>query len=349
MLGHLPVGKPRIELLRRLLGMIPQEDPRVVVGPKVGEDAAVIDIGDRYLVLTVDPITFTTDQIGWYAVQVNANDLAVRGARPLWFTMVLLLPEGEATERLLEEIFAQVVEACRAVGATVVGGHTEVTAGLGRPILIGGMLGEVAKEALVRTSGARVGDHVLLTKGIAIEGTALLAREREAELKGLGLSEELVERAKGYLLQPGISILEEALLAVKTVRVHAMHDPTEGGLSSGLYELAEASEVGLRIVQERIPILSECEKLCRALVLDPLGTIDSGALLLTVSPDEAEKLLNRYAEAGIPCAAIGEVIERAYGLRIIRKDREVPFPRFERDEIARLFETSSASSAQCPP
>lgn len=337
MLGHLPVGKPRVELLRRLLGMIPQEDPRVVVGPRVGEDAAVIDMGDRYLVLTVDPITFTTDQIGWYAVQVNANDLAVRGARPLWFTMVLLLPEGEATERLLDEVFAQVVEACRAVGATVVGGHTEVTAGLGRPILIGGMLGEVAKKTLVRTSGARVGDHVLLSKGIAIEGTAILAREREAELKRLGLPEELVERAKGYLLQPGISVLEEALLAVETARVHAMHDPTEGGLSSGLYELAEASGVGLRVFREQIPILPECEELCRALGLDPLGTIASGALLLTAPPGEAEKLLSRCAEAGIPCAAIGEVVERAQGLQMIAGGREVPFPRFERDEIARLF------------
>ena len=335
---YLPVGKPRPDLLKRLLEAIPQEDPRVVVGPKIGEDAAVIDLGDRYLIWTTDPITFATDQIGWYGVQVNANDLAVRGARPLWFTMVLLLPEGKATEALVEGVFAQVVEACRLIGATLVGGHTEVTAELPRPIFIGGMLGEVSKEALVTTSGAEVGDLVLLTKGIAIEGTAILAREREEALRAMGVSRELLERAKGFLRRPGISVLKEALLAVDRAKVSSMHDPTEGGLSSGLYELAEASGVGLRVFKDRIPILPESERLLRAFDLDPLGTIASGALLLTAKPEEAERLLHRYAQEGVLAMVIGEVVGRGYGVTMVEGTKEVPFPRFERDEIARLLE-----------
>ncbi len=338
---HLPVGKPTRELLKKLLARFPQGDPRVVVGPRIGEDAAVLELGDRYLVVTADPITFATEEIGWYAVHVNANDLAVRGARPLWFTMVLLLPEGQATEPMAEGIFAQVAEACSGIGVTVIGGHTEVTADLSRPILVGGMLGEVAKDKLVTTAGARVGDVVILTKGIAIEGTAILAREKAEALKDLGCDEALLERARGFLRRPGISVLEDALLAVETAKVHAMHDPTEGGLSSGLYELAEASEVGLRIVRERIPILPESLKLCEALGLDPLGTIASGALLLTAPPEAAERLLQRYRREGILAAAIGEVVEREEGITLVVGGEAKPFPRFDRDEIARLFEGSA--------
>lgn len=338
LIPSLPVGKLQPELLKRFLEAIPQEDPRVVVGPRIGEDAAVLDLGDRYLVWTTDPITFATAEIGWYGVQVNANDLAVRGVQPRWFTMVLLLPEGKATEALVEGIFDQVIEACRLIGATLVGGHTEVTAELPRPVLIGGMLGEVSKEALVTTSGAQVGDLVLLTKGIAIEGTAILAKEREETLRAMGVSEDLLERAKGFLRRPGISILKEALLAIRCAKVSSMHDPTEGGLSSGLYELAEASKVGLRVFKDRILILPESEQLLKAFHLDPLGTIASGALLLTARPEAAERLLGLYAEEGISAALIGEVVERRYGVTMVEGAKEVPFPRFERDEIARLFD-----------
>jgi len=340
-MSHLPVGKPGPQLLKKLLAGLPQRDPRVVIGPRIGEDAAILEVGDRYLVVTADPITFATEEIGWYAVHVNANDLAVRGARPLWFTMVLLLPEGRATEPMAEEIFAQVADACSDIGVTVIGGHTEVTADLGRPILIGGMLGEVAKDKLVTTAGARVGDVVILTKGIAVEGTAILAREKAEALKELGCDEALLERARGFLRRPGISVLKDALSAVETAKVHAMHDPTEGGLSSGLYELAEASQVGLRIVGERIPILPESARFCEALGLDPLGTIASGALLLTAPPEAAEQLLQRYRREGILAAAIGEVVEQEEGITLVVGGEAKPFPRFDRDEIARLFEGSA--------
>src|SRR5512136_3108998 len=170
------VGKPPLAVLERLFRQCGVRDPRVIVGPRVGEDAAVVDLGDRYLVAKVDPITFVAEEIGWYAVHVNANDLAVRGAKPAWFLMTLLLPEAQAEESLLADIFTQVRDACGAVGASLVGGHTEVTSGLDRPILAGTMLGEVEKDRLVTTAGARVGDTVLLSKGIAIEGTSILAR-----------------------------------------------------------------------------------------------------------------------------------------------------------------------------
>src|SRR5262245_51302084 len=179
----LPVGKLRADFLERLLGKYVPGGERVIVGPRVGEDAAVIDVGDRYLVATTDPITFATDDAGWYALHVNANDVAVRGARPLWFLATVLLPEGATSEARVEALFDELGAACAELGVALVGGHTEVTAGLPRPIVVGSMLGEVAKGDLVTTAGARVGDVLLLTKGVPLEGAALLAREKGDEAR----------------------------------------------------------------------------------------------------------------------------------------------------------------------
>jgi len=178
------VGKLPAELLQRLFGKYVAADPRVVVGPQVGEDAAVLDLGDRYLVATTDPITFATDEMGWYALHVNANDLAVRGATPRWFLATVLLPEARSHEAQVEQLFADVAEGCQEIGVSLVGGHTEVTAGLPRAIVVGTMLGEVDKDRLVTTGGAQIGDAVLLTKGVPLEGAAIIARERAEEAGG---------------------------------------------------------------------------------------------------------------------------------------------------------------------
>jgi hydrogenase maturation factor len=343
-LRRLRLGKPPLEVLERLFRLAEIHDPRVLVGPRVGEDAAVVDLGDRYLVAKVDPITFVAEEIGWYAVHINANDLAVRGARPCWFLMTLLLPEGQADEKMLEGIFAQVQDACRTIGATLVGGHTEVTQGLDRPILAGAMLGEVEKDRLVTTAGARPGDAVLLTKGIAVEGTSILARECDHLLAARGVSPEVRARAREYLHRPGISILDDTRIALEAGRVHAMHDPTEGGLATGLLELALAAGVGLRIEGSKIPVLPECQILCRALGLDPLGVIASGALLLTCPPQEADRLVQAWQATGILGGIIGAVTPPEEGLRLVDDPREAPLPRFARDEVARLFEEGTPSA-----
>ena len=181
---RLPVGKLPTEHLRSLLAELPDRVGRLLIGPQLGEDAAVIDVGDRCLVVTTDPITFATDHIGRYAVHVNANDVAVLGARPLWFFVVLLLPERSTTPALAESIMADVRTSCGELGVTVCGGHTEITAGLDRPVVVGQRLGEVAPTRLVRKTGSAVGDQILLTRGIAIEGTAFLARHKAAQLQG---------------------------------------------------------------------------------------------------------------------------------------------------------------------
>ena len=331
----LPLGKLRPALLRELLARHATPDARVVVGPRIGEDAAVLDMGDRYLVATTDPITFVTEDLGWYAVVVNANDLAVRGAAPRWLLATCLLPEGRVDEAAVAALFAQIGAACQSLGVALIGGHTEVTPGLDRPIVVGTMLGEVDKGRLVTTGGARPGDAVLLTKGVPIEGTSIIARARAAELRARGYDEAWLARAQGTLTR--LSVVPEALLAAELVPVHAMHDPTEGGVATGLWELADAAEVGLAVEAERIPVLAEGATLCREFGLDPLGTIASGALLLALTPADAGVVLHALAREGIEAAFIGRVVPREAGVVLSRGGRPEPLPRFDQDEITRLF------------
>src|SRR2546428_9518462 len=182
----LPIGKLRAGTLQAIFDKYHSKDPRVVVGPRVGEDAAIIDIGDRYLVATTDPITFATAEIGWYAPHLHANDIAVRGARPRWFLATLLLPPGATTEASVEALFADLHAACEELEVILVGGHTEITHGLDRPIVAGTMLGEVDKDKLVTTAGARGREAVVMTKGGPLAGAALNPREKEAEPRGRG-------------------------------------------------------------------------------------------------------------------------------------------------------------------
>ncbi|MGQ9489913.1 MAG: AIR synthase family protein [Anaerolineae bacterium] len=333
----LPAGKLPLPLLEELLVRFAPNDPRIVVGPRAGEDAAVFDFGDRYLVAKTDPITFATDEIGWYAVNVNANDVAVMGARPRWFLAAVLLPEGQATREMAEDIFGQIADACAMLGVSLAGGHTEITVGLGRPIISGTMLGEVSRDRLIRTAGAQPGDAVLLVKPIPIEGTALIALERKQELRRRGYAEALIAEAQGYLHHPGISVVAPALLAAETGLVHAMHDPTEGGIITGLLEIARAADVGLCVDLDTIPVPAVSAQLCREFGLDPLGTIASGAILVTAASAHAGHLCDLLGQAGYPAVQIGIVTGAAEGLVALRSGRPVPWPVFTADEVTKLF------------
>jgi len=330
-------GKLPLDVLSRLLDKVQIRDPRVVLGPRPGEDAALIDMGDdRLLVAKTDPITFATALIGWYLVQVNANDLAVMGATPRWLMVTLLLPEGTSPDSA-ERIFDQILEACAALDIALIGGHTEVSHDLPRPIAVGAMLGEVSRDRVVLTSGARPGDAVVITKGVPIEGASLLAREAEEALRSAGVGPDTIERARRLLFTPGISVAREAAIACDTVDVHSMHDPTEGGLATGLLELARGAGVGLLVHRDKIPIVPEGEELCRALGLDPLGLIASGSLLATLPPKDVPTLLEALAREDIAGYEIGHVTESSDGLKLRTPQDDLDLPVFERDELARFL------------
>ena len=334
----LPLGKLPPELLARLLAKAPINDPRVIYGPGIGMDCAVIDLGAQLLVFKSDPITFATDDIGWYAVQVNANDVATTGATPRWMLATLLLPEKQTTPGLVEQIFDQVARAANDLGISLVGGHTEVTYGLNRPILIGTLIGEVQREQLIVPGNARPGDHLLLTKGVPIEGTALLAREFPDRLRPT-FSEAEIKEAGDYLYTPGISVVRDARIAAQAGRVTAMHDPTEGGLASALWELAEASGRCLWFEPEAVPVPPLARRICNVFGLDPLATIGSGALLMTATSSDTPAIMAALQQAGIACAQIGQVEAGPMGVWMPQGDQRILLPRPQRDDITRVYES----------
>ena len=331
-----PLGKLPPNHLARMLEQYTYAGERVVVGPGIGHDSAVVRIGQRYLAAKTDPITFATDEIGWYAVHVNANDIACTGATPCWFMATLLLPEHSTEPTLVDTVFAQIASACAELDVALVGGHTEITCGINRPLVVGCMLGDMAPEQLVRPDGAQAGDVLILTKGIAIEGTAIIVREKKTSLTGL--DQAFLSRCQGFLRSPGISVVRDAFVATKAGSVHAMHDPTEGGLATGLTELAVSAGTGLLVDESAIPILPETQCLCQQLDLDPLGLIASGALLLAVAAEDSSRILAALRGPEIVAAEIGRVVSPDFGTVLLGPNGERPIPRFERDEIARLFE-----------
>jgi hydrogenase expression/formation protein HypE len=332
----LGTGKLPMDLLQVLLERYGGQDERLVVGPTVGEDAAVLDMGDRYLVVKSDPITFATDEIGWYVVHVNANDIASMGAEPRWMLLTLLLPEGHTDEGLVEDIFDQTSQACQSLGVALCGGHTEITHSLDRPIAVGLMLGEVEKAELVCTAGVRVGDDIIQTKGIAIEGTAVLAREMGGPLAA-SLGPELVQRSRRFLKEPGISVVSDAMTACRAGRPHAMHDPTEGGLATGLWELAHASGKRLLVDMEAVHVYPETAAFCRVLELDPVGLIASGSLLIAAPPEHSALIVSALAQGGISATVIGKAVEGSPSVQMRTSHGLELMPIFEQDELARVF------------
>jgi hydrogenase maturation factor len=301
----------------------------VLVGPGCGVDAAVVAVGRHRVILKSDPVTFTAERIGWYVVQVNANDVAVMGGRPAWFQPTILVPPG-TRPGVVMAIARDVAHACRRLGVAVTGGHTEVTDAVTRPVVAGDMQGPLVASRIVTAGGARPGDWLLLTKAAGLEGSAILAHEQAAELAA-ALPPPLLRAARRLRQRPGISVVPEALVAARHA-VSAMHDPTEGGVRAGLHEIAFASRVRIDVDLDRIPIQPATAAICRHYAIDPLGLIGSGALLVTAPPARGPGLLAAWARAGIAGRTIGRVA-RGRGVRARRQGRPVPFPWLVRDEI----------------
>ncbi|HHT9138877.1 MAG TPA: AIR synthase family protein [Candidatus Wunengus sp. YC60] len=335
-MNYFPVGKLDYRLLEKLLNLNPIKDPRIIVGPKIGEDAAVIDFGKKYLVAKTDPITFTTHRIGWYAVNINANDIATMGATPKWFLATLLLPEGKTNAKLATQIFRDIIKSTQKLNITLCGGHTEISYKIDRPIVIGHMLGEVEKDDLVINAHAKPGDDLLLTKGIAIEGTAIIAREKAVTIKKK-FGDRFLKRAQAFIDKPGLSVIADALLANKTAKIHAMHDPTEGGLATGIMELAKASGTGVVIDAEKIPCYEETERICKLFNIQPLGLIASGALLIALDPKDTKEVIAILAKNGIVCTPIGKFTKKSNGLKLLKKGKLIKMPAFTVDEITKVL------------
>ncbi|MEO0101300.1 MAG: AIR synthase family protein [candidate division WOR-3 bacterium] len=312
------IGKIDRDIFKRIifpnLGKI---DRRVIIKPMHGVDAGVVEIDEKkVMVVACDP-TFGMPVImpffGWAIVHICASDVAVLGVKPEYMTISLLLPP-KTDIKILEAVWQQVSSECEKLGISIIGGHTGVYPGIAYP-LNGGctVFGIGKKEELTPASNAKIGDRIVITKGPAIEATGILAYQAEEKLKKV-IGREVIDKAKGLIWE--MTVVKDALISRKYA--HAMHDATEGGLLNGIYEIAEASKVGVIVYEEKIPVLEEVKVICDYFKIDPLISISEGTLVITVAKEKVGGLINELRENGIWSWEIGEVIEKE---RIfIRKD-----------------------------
>jgi hydrogenase expression/formation protein HypE len=327
----LPPGKIPIDILKDLvfknLGAPRNE---VVLGPSAGVDGAVLDLGTKDAIVSMDPITGAVEHIGWEAININANDVATFGVEPAFFFSCIMLPEN-ADSQIIEKISTQMHHAAKDLGIAIVGGHCEVTPGLANPIVVGCIMGLTEKGKYVTAAGAKVGDKIILTKTAGIEGTAILATDREEQLKNV-FSKPLLEGAKQFYSQ--ISVVKDALTAYRSGGVHAMHDPTEGGILNGIHEMADAAGLGAEVFAEKITVEPETAKICRFYQIDPLQLISSGALLISADSEAAPKIIENLAKEHIYASIIGEFTSNP-NKRILRKgdDSAEILPRPQSDHL----------------
>ncbi|MCX8150564.1 MAG: AIR synthase family protein [Candidatus Bathyarchaeota archaeon] len=300
---RLPPGKIPVDILKEVvfknLGATRKE---VTLGPAAGVDGAVIDVGNTSLIVSMDPITGAVERIGYLAVNVNANDVATFGVEPAFLFSCLLLPQ-KTNRKMVEVISSQMNKAAKDLGMAIVGGHCESTPQLTHPVVVGCAIGITEKGKYVTAAGAKTEDKLILTKTAGIEGTAILAWDREAELRKI-LNPLQLKNAKAFYDK--ISVVKDALTACKTGGVHAMHDPTEGGIAGGIHEMADAAKLGVEVLQEQIVVEAETTKICEYFKLDPLQLISSGALLVAADPDFANSIVENLRRQNIQATIIGE-------------------------------------------
>jgi len=331
----LPAGKLPNDLLREFLNQFDFQDPSILINPGIGEDTAAVDVeSEEVLVLKSDPITFATDAIGQYAVLINANDIATSGATPRWLLTTLLFPCG-VTPSEIHKVIKELKDFCRHWQITLCGGHTEITDAVTRPVVTGMMAGTVARHKLIDKRNMAPGDRVLLTKSVAAEGTAIIAREFGERLAELGLAESEIERCREFLVD--ISIIPEAQIAAQSSATSAMHDVTEGGLATALEELSLAGGHRIKIDMDAIPVFAETRKICRLLGIQPLGLIGSGSLLICCRASGCDSLMQTIRSSSIEISCIGKVMEIGQGIRATKKGQPIDWPQFEVDEITQLF------------
>jgi hydrogenase expression/formation protein HypE len=301
----LPLGKVPAKILSQIIFKnLGAKRSEVILGPTAGVDCAVLNLGNKSFITKINPITGALTRIGWLAVNVNANDVSTFGVEPAFFLSCILLPEN-ANKKTLEIISTQIGKAAAELGMAVIGGHSETTPGLKNPIVVGCAIGMAEKNDYVTAAGAKAGDLVIMTKTAGIEGTAILASDRQRKLsKTIGTT--VIREAQNYFKQT--SITKEALAAYRSGNVHAMHNPTEGGIVGGMHEIADASNLGFRIYEDRIPVTNQTSQICKIFGINPLYLIASGSLLIAAKSENAMNIVQNMEKKDILATVIGDFL-----------------------------------------
>jgi len=297
----LKIGKIPIEILKE--HVFNQNTPRsdILLSPNIGEDSAAVDIDREIAVITMDPITAADSMSGYLSVVVVCNDLAAAGAEPIGVLCTILVPPESSQEEFIQ-ILHEIRKACKRFNICLLGGHSEVSPIVTKPLIVSTGFGKVQKDMLISTSKAKVGDKIVITKTLGIEGTFILYNKEEEKLKTI-LTPEEVSEIKNYINK--LSVIEEGLVARKYAS--SMHDITEGGLIGAIYEVCKASKKGARIYEEKIVLSSSVKKVSSFYNLNPYKLMSSGSMLITT--DKENELIYELKEKGIDCYVIGEIVE----------------------------------------
>jgi hydrogenase expression/formation protein HypE len=295
------IGKVPNDILKSLiLGKIQNKREEVLIKPGIGEDCTAVDFGEYACVLSTDPITGAVNDIGRLAVHISCNDIASCGVEPLGLMVTILAPPN-TTEDELGAVMGQISDTAASLNVDIIGGHTEITSSVNRFVITSTALGRAIKGKLVTTSGARPGDDVIMTKKAGIEGTAIIAADKESSLKE-SLEIEVLEKAKSFVKY--ISVIKEGIIA-GDFGATAMHDVTEGGVLGAVWEVAEASDAGVIIYKDKIPLAEETIIICNHFGIDPLKLISSGCMLITAQ--DGQGLVRKLNEGGIEATIIGKI------------------------------------------
>lgn len=331
----LPIGKVPSSILKKIV--FPRkgfERDDVIIGPGVGIDSAILKNSGKYIIATTDPITATSKLIGQLSIYIITNDLIVSGALPKWYLSTILLPKN-TTEKMLETIVNEMDENAKKIKMEIVGGHSEVTPYLNFPIIIGTAIGTANK--FYSASRAKPGDLILMTKRVGIEGIAIIANEYPQKLQENGFSNSEIIKLQKMIDET--TIYQEGKIIINDFGeyVHAMHDPTEGGIFTALHEIADASNTGIEIYFEKIPVDKETQKICDVLKINPYLLLSSGSLLIASEDKEVDELIKSLKKSKIQVNIIGRVLKDFSKRILIRNGRKVKLPRQEKDEIWKLF------------
>lgn len=328
MKDHLQLGKVPAALFKELLDELPLCDPFLVVPPGIGRDAAGLSINRQMVAVSTDPVTIAADRLGAYSVALNINDVACLGCRPKWFTANILLPEN-TTENQLRTVWYDILAELKKYHIQLIGGHTEISKAVNRPVVVGQMIGQAIDTGLLNPANANPGDKILLWQDVPIEASALLAKERYHEMCEYFPQTELDEMVE-LLNAPGICVWPVVERLVPTEGLVSMHDPTEGGIATGLHEMADAANCGLQVNADAIPLLPFIRKISDLLAFDPLGVLAAGSLLILARPEAVEQIQEKLYEE--PLVVIGELTESNDRV-MMRKGESQLLPRYAQDEI----------------
>jgi len=330
---NMEIGKVPTEVLKEVIfSNIKHRRPEVLVRPNIGEDCAVVDFGDYVCVMSTDPITGATKDIGSLAIHISCNDIASSGVEPLGIMLTIMAPPN-TTKEDLGYVMKEANRAAASINVEIIGGHTEITDAVNRMIISATAIGRQLKNKLVLSEGAKLGDAVFMTKHAGLEGVSIIARDLEEKLKDK-VSYDIIKSAQDF--SNNVSVVKEGMLA-SSIGVNSMHDVTEGGIFGAIWELAEVSGLGIEVYEDNISIRNETLEICQLFSINPMRLISSGVMVMTIPQDMKNMLIEAFNKEGMDITEIGKIIEKER--TVLKGEKKIDLDPPGVDELYKAFKS----------